>query len=298
MQSTAKTRKFPLAIDIVMMMLVFVVTQMLVGLVLNVLGVVAPEISPLGEEGELGVEAYVNSQEALGRYNAWVFPLIMVASMGAMWLYIRLRAGKGSLRIRHAAAGLNPTIVLVGVAWLLSSQILLEPLLALLPEEAPSSLGLGVWACFTAVVTAPILEELLCRGLILETLHRRWGRVVSIFGSAIFFGLLHFDLSTMIVAVVAGIIFGMLYLRTSSIFTTIIIHSLNNLIAFALINFGKEEMTFSEMVGGGSAYYILYGVAAAIFVVASVESFFRVFKPRRRGERAVEQTPEKTEKQI
>ncbi len=293
MKSGSKTVKFPLVGDVVMMLLLFVVAQLLMGVVLNLFGISAPTISPLGEESATDVEAYMSSQEALGRYNAWMYPLVMLFSMGVMWLYIRLRGGKGVLRIRHSVVGLNPTTVLVGVVWLFSSQILLEPLLALLPEKAPSALGLGGWACFTAVVSAPILEELLCRGLILETLHNRWGRVVSVFGSALFFGLIHFDISTMIVAMVAGAIFGMLYLRASSIFTTIIIHSLNNAIAFTLINFEKDGTSFSEVVGGGTAYYILYGVAAVIFVAISVWVSFRVFRPRGRGAKAVEQTAEK-----
>lgn len=287
MEGITKTRKFPLLGDIVAMLLLFVVTQLVVGLILNLCGVVAPTVSPI-EAGDAGnIDTYMREQGLLGRYNAWVYLLMMTLPIVVMWLYVRLRAGKGVVRIRHSAAGLNPSVVLVGVLWLLSSQILLEPLLLLLPQKQDSALGLGAWACFTAVVSAPILEELLCRGLLFETLHKRWGRITSILLASLFFGLIHFDLSTAIVAVVAGMIFGVLYLRTSSIFATIIVHSINNAMAFTLINFERDKVPFSDMVGGGTTYYVLYGVAALIFVAASVEAYFRVLKPRRKSEKVV-----------
>ena len=84
-----------------------------------------------------------------------------------------------------------------------------------------------------------------------------------------------------LVLAMAGIIFGVLYVRTSSLYTTIIIHAINNALAFALISFGVGDVTFSEVVGGGVTYYILYGVAAAIFVACSIEAYFRVFKTKK-----------------
>ena len=93
--------------------------------------------------------------------------------------------------------------------------------------------------------------------------------------------MIHGDIATMIVAAVSGLIFGVLYLRTSSIFTTIIVHSINNAMAFTLINFEMDKVPFKDIVGGGANYYICYGVAAVIFVAASVEAYFKVFKAKK-----------------
>ena len=278
MGKTFKMRKFPTVGDMVVMLLLFFVAQLLVGVVANWCGFVTP---PTNAIGAVDIETYMSEQEALGRYIAIFYPVSFLFSIAALWLYVRLRGGKKVIHIRHSASGFNPTVVLVGVLWLFSSQIILEPLVALLPETPSQGLGRGVWACFTAVITAAVLEELLCRGLLFETLNKRWGVKTSIFFSALFFGIIHFDLATAIVALVAGVIFGVLYVRTSSLYTTIIIHAINNALAFALISFGVGDMSFKEVIGGGTLYYILYGVAVVIFVACSVEAYFKVFKTKK-----------------
>ena len=195
-----------------------------------------------------------------------------------MWLYARIRGGRKVIRIRHSASGFDPSILLFGVLWLVASQILLEPLLELLSSSDGSGIGRGMWAAFTAIASAPIFEELLCRGLLFEVLNKRWGVKVSILISAVFFGLLHLDPANAIVAIVAGLILGTLYVRTSSLYATIIIHAINNAIAFALISFGMEELSFEEMLGGGTLYYVIYALAAVIFAGASVEAWFKVLR--------------------
>ena len=261
-----------------MMLLLFCLSQLLIGSLLGAVGIVAPVTSAIDA---VDIETYMNEQLALGRYTALVYPLLMLSSIAILWLYVRLRGGRRAIRIRHSASGFNPTVVLVGVLWLFSSQIILEPLVSLLPENPGQGLGRGAWACFTAVFTAAVAEELLCRGLIFETLHKRWGTKTSILFSSLFFGLIHFDPATAIIAVVAGVIFGVLYVRTSSLYTTIIIHAINNAFAFALISFGVGDVSFREVVGGGLLYYILYGVAVAIFVACSVEAYLKVFRAKK-----------------
>ncbi len=274
----AKWRKFPTVGDMVIMLLLFCVTQFIVSSLLTMVGIVSPTTSSIDA---VDVETYMGEQLALGRYTALAYPLLMFSSIAVLWLYARMRGGKKVIRIRHSASGFNPAMVLVGVLWLFSSQIILEPLVLLLPDNPGQGLGRGAWACFTAVVTAAISEELLCRGLLFETLNRRWSVITSILFSALFFGLIHFDPATAVIAMVAGMIFGVLYVRTSSLYTTIIIHAINNALAFALISFGVGDVPFSEILGGGVMYYILYGVAVVIFVGASVEAYFSVFKPKK-----------------
>ena len=274
----AKWRKFPTVGDMVIMLLLFCVTQFIVSSLLTMVGIVSPTTSSIDA---VDVETYMGEQLALGRYTALAYPLLMFSSIAVLWLYARMRGGKKVIRIRHSASGFNPAMVLVGVLWLFSSQIILEPLVLLLPDNPGQGLGRGAWACFTAVVTAAISEELLCRGLLFETLNRRWSVITSILFSALFFGLIHFDPATAVIAMVAGVIFGVLYVRTSSLYTTIIIHAINNALAFALISFGVGDVPFSEILGGGVMYYILYGVAVVIFVGASVEAYFSVLKPKK-----------------
>ena len=257
------------------LLLLFFVSQMVVGSVLRSFGIVAPEVSAIDT---VDIETYMNEQVVLGRYTALVYPLSMLFSIAVLWLYVRLRGGKRAIHIDHSASGFNPSVVLVGVLWLIAAQIILEPLLSYLPQSEGRGLGRGFWACFTAIVTSAVLEELLCRGLLFEVLHRRLGVKMSILFSSLFFGLIHIDAATAVVAIVAGLIFGVLYVRTSSLYATIIIHSINNAMAFALICFGVGDMSLYDIIGGGVIYWSIYGVAAAIFVACSIEAYFKVFR--------------------
>lgn len=275
--NSAVKRAFPTVGDVLLMLLLFALTQGVAGLLLQVFGHTAPVTSPIDA---VDVETYMAEQEAFARYTAIAHPILFGASIFVLWLYARLRGGKRAITIRHSLSGLNPSIILVGVMWLLASQVILEPLLELMPSNNDFGIGRGIWAGFTAIVSASVLEELLCRGVIFETLNKRWGAKTSILVSALFFGLLHFDPANATVAIVAGFIFGVLYIRTSSIYATIIIHALNNAIAFALISFGAEDLSFREVLGGGATYYIVYALSVAIFVSASVEAWFRVLRKK------------------
>ena len=270
-------RVFPTIGDMLLMLLFFALSQGVAGLLLQAFGVTAPATSAIDA---VDIETYMAEQEAFARYTALAHPILFGFSIFVLWLYARLRGGKRVISIRHSLSGLNPTIILVGVMWLLASQIILEPLLELMPSNEGSGIGRGVWAGFTAIISASVLEELLCRGVILEVLNKRWGIKTSILISALFFGLLHFDPANATVAIIAGLIFGVLYVRTSSIYATIIIHALNNAIAFALISFGAEDLSFREALGGGVAYYIVYALSVVIFVAASVEAWFRVLRKK------------------
>jgi membrane protease YdiL (CAAX protease family) len=259
------------------MVLLFFVSQMLFGAIVRIAGFLPPETVSIDK---VDIEVYTAQQLALGRYVAFVYPLSMLFSIAIMWLYIRLRSGKKSIHIRYSVSGFNPSVVFVGVVWLLAAQILLEPLMVLLPQSEGRGIGQGVWACLTAMLFAPIFEELLCRGLIFEMIRKRWGDKMTILISSLFFGLMHLDVATAIVAIVAGVIFGVLYVRTSSLFVTIIIHSINNAMAYALISFGVGNVSLKDILGGGTMYWVVYGIATIIFLACCVEAYFQVFRKR------------------
>jgi membrane protease YdiL (CAAX protease family) len=279
MEKMAKKRRFPSIGDVLALLILFFIAQLLVAILLPLFGFALPTTMPIDE---VPLDTYLAQQESLAKYCAIFYPLSMGLPILFMWLYLRFRGGRGVVRIRCSAAGFNPVVVLVGVLWLLSSQIILEPLVALLPEHKTPGVGLGVWACVTTIGFAPILEEILCRGLLFETFNKRWGVKLSILFSALFFGLIHFDLATVVVATVAGMIFGVLYVRTSSIFASMIVHAINNALALTLISLGKDNVMFREIIGNDTIYYTVYGVAVLIFIAASVEAFFELKNKKER----------------
>jgi membrane protease YdiL (CAAX protease family) len=293
MKKFVRIGAFPSVVDVVVMLLLFFVPQIVISLILYKLGISAPHTSAIDANGAENIIPFLKEQEELGRFNTWVYLSMMLSSIAAILVYIRVRSGKWRIGIKHSSAGFNPNVILVGVLWLLSAQIILEPLVLSLPQSESAGVGLGTWAIITAVISAPILEEVLCRGILFETLRKGWGLGISILVPSLFFGMIHGDIATVIVATVSGLIFGVLYLRTSSIFTTIIVHSINNAMAFTLINFDMDKVPFKSIVGGGTNYYICYGVAVIIFIAASVEAYFKITRAKKEPTEQIEQIEQK-----
>lgn len=79
---------------------------------------------------------------------------------------------------------------------------------------------------------APIVEELLMRGLILNGLTDMHGVYLALLVSSVLFALLHFNKVQTVSGFVAGVVLGTLYLYTGSIVVSIIAHSLYNLLSY------------------------------------------------------------------
>ena len=79
---------------------------------------------------------------------------------------------------------------------------------------------------------APIIEETLMRGYILGGLQGRYGLFISLLVSSVLFALLHFNMVQTLSAFVSGLILGILYIKTGSIFCSILAHSLYNIISY------------------------------------------------------------------
>jgi membrane protease YdiL (CAAX protease family) len=95
-----------------------------------------------------------------------------------------------------------------------------------------TSLITYIWNFIALVVVAPVAEEFLFRGIILNRWRERWGAPRALIFSSLFFGFLHphpIGLSMF------GLVMGLLYFRDKTLWTPIFCHALNNLFAFISI---------------------------------------------------------------
>lgn len=84
-------------------------------------------------------------------------------------------------------------------------------------------------------VLAPIIEEILMRGVVLGGLKNSYGTVTALLISATLFALLHFNMVQTLSAFVCGMILGLLYIKTNSVFCCMIAHSGYNLISYVVM---------------------------------------------------------------
>ena len=110
--------------------------------------------------------------------------------------------------------------------------ILVTGLVAPWMGDSLAGVGQGnvILATIGLVVLPPLVEEVVFRGVLLERFSVKWRVGVAVILSAVLFGILHAD---PVGAGMFGIITGLLYLRTGSLWPGIIIHAVNNLVALA-----------------------------------------------------------------
>jgi membrane protease YdiL (CAAX protease family) len=93
-------------------------------------------------------------------------------------------------------------------------------------------------AFLSLVVLPPLVEEVVFRGVLLERFTVKWRLGVAILLSAVLFGALHVD---PVGAGMFGVITGLLYLRTGSLWPGILIHAVNNLVALVATWLGQPD---------------------------------------------------------
>ena len=83
-----------------------------------------------------------------------------------------------------------------------------------------------------ACIVAPICEEIIFRGFIFKVILEKINLFYAIIINSIFFGLIHFEPSTIIPASILGVSLTLIRYKSESLLLAIIIHALHNLLAF------------------------------------------------------------------
>jgi len=115
---------------------------------------------------------------------------------------------------------------------------------------------------FTAlVIAAPILEELIFRGIMLDGLLRIYSPTKAVIVSSLLFGLVHLNPAQFVGGALVGGFMGWVYVHTRSVMATILIHAAFNLTAFTEGYFIDAEeaidMSYAEVLGGWTNYVLV-----------------------------------------
>jgi uncharacterized protein len=177
----------------------------------------------------------------------WSLVASSLFMLGLLWLYLRkgdrisaIRLDRWSVLSLPKTVGLAVVLIGAGLGFNygygeflvpnIEVQEQLRKLFAAIPITIPNSVLL-----FAAVaVIAPLLEELLFRGLLQNSLAHKLPIWAAIAISALVFGAMHGDLYAMPPLVLMGAIFGLIYHLTGSLRVTIALHMINNAAALAL----------------------------------------------------------------
>ncbi|HSO88019.1 MAG TPA: type II CAAX endopeptidase family protein [Draconibacterium sp.] len=164
----------------------------------------------------------------------------------------------------------NPLIVIPVITFLWAMQNLLEIPSTVLDKYLPAPSwfwemfnkifegDFGFWGAFMKVaVVAPIVEELIFRGLILQGFRRNYTAFTAIFMSALLFALFHLNPWQFPATFVLGLLLGWIMIRTSNIILAILGHSINNFLVLLSITFWNEiHSNAFYLMGKGKVYFV------------------------------------------
>ncbi|WP_319590303.1 CPBP family intramembrane glutamic endopeptidase [uncultured Draconibacterium sp.] len=99
----------------------------------------------------------------------------------------------------------------------------------------------GFMGAFLKVaVVAPVVEELIFRGLIFNGFRKNYNGFVAVFMSALLFSLFHLNPWQMPATFLLGLLLGWLMLRTKNILVAIIGHSINNAMVLLTVTYWQQ----------------------------------------------------------
>ncbi|MCY6960070.1 CPBP family intramembrane glutamic endopeptidase [Clostridium brassicae] len=115
-------------------------------------------------------------------------------------------------------------------------------------------------------IVAPIFEEVLFRGIILNGMAKALNEKVAIVISSFLFALMHMNLVQGINAFLLGAILGIIYLKTKSIYLSIFAHLINNTLGI-LISAYMENLKLAN-------YFLFQFIVTFIGIAIMILGFF------------------------
>lgn len=163
--------------------------------------------------------------------------LFGVRRRGLSWDAVGLRPVSTSWILIATVATLV-AIPIVGLVTILAYFALGQPLENpqldfLLPEGLSAFDALAM--LFLAGFAAPFGEELLFRGILYSMFRERWGIWIGVLVSSLLFGLIHGNLAVGLTGFLLGILTAIVFEYSNSLWTAVLVHTLNNSIKIALL---------------------------------------------------------------
>ena len=152
-------------------------------------------------------------------------------------------------------------------------------------QQILTSLMKEPWGYVAVGILAPLAEEVVFRGAILRTLlgimskKNHW---VAIIISAALFGLAHFNAAQFINALLMGLLLGWMYYRTGSLVPGILLHWINNTMAYVLTNIMPQSdgKLIDLFHGDEKTLYYAVGFSLCIMIPSFIQMIIRLKKAK------------------
>ena len=141
------------------------------------------------------------------------------------------------------------------------------------------------WGYVAVGILAPLAEEIVFRGAILRTLLGMMSRKnhwVAIMISAALFGAVHGNAAQFVNALLMGLLLGWMYYRTKSLVPGILMHWVNNTMAYVLSNLLPQSngKLIDLFHGDEKTLYYAVGFSLCILIPSFIQMVLRLQKPK------------------
>jgi membrane protease YdiL (CAAX protease family) len=157
-------------------------------------------------------------------------------------------------RGRAVVLGIISAILVLPVAWglqqltaLMMNAINISPE----PQQVVQEMQKGdappfqqVYLALVALIAAPIVEEMLFRGILYPTIKRAGYPKLALWGTSILFALTHQNAPAFLALVFFAMILTLLYEETGNLLAPIVAHSCFNTANFVMLMWGKQFLKF------------------------------------------------------
>ena len=141
------------------------------------------------------------------------------------------------------------------------------------------------WGYVAIGILSPLAEEMVFRGAILRSLldmmskKNHW---VAIMISAAIFGLAHGNTAQFVNALLMGLLLGWMYYRTQSLVPGILMHWVNNTMAYVLANLAPQsDGKLIDLFGGNEkTVYYAVGFSLCILIPSFIQMILRLQKTK------------------
>ena len=133
-----------------------------------------------------------------------------------------------------------------------------------------STLGY-IFLFLAVVIVAPIGEEIVFRGFLQRFLEKYWKDITrAVLATSLFFAMIHFNPFWTIQIYLLGVILGFLSWKTKSVIPSIILHSINNGMAFILTVSGQYNVNLYLWGNYVSPVFIIIGIYLSYYSINKI----------------------------
>ena len=167
----------------------------------------------------------------------------------------------------------------VCISYSIASIIITAPALFQLDLINDITHNFSIWFYFKGLILAPLIEEFLFRGIILNVFLNRYSPAKAIIITTILFSVMHLNPMQYLVTFLLGMLLGWYYYKTRNLLTCIIVHSFSNLIGLTILKYFVDRL-HNKFISSSTQVIQIDNVGLVILLSVSLifVGFFYLFK--------------------